>query len=72
MAIQGTLDNVNGPAHGLLALTDAIKCRIQLDDDKNSFAIVCDDARRSIDLLSPDLPLVKWNLRDFAFALHFG
>ena len=39
---------------------------LEVDKQENNVTIVCDDAGRSMDLLSRDAPLLKWNLRDFA------
>ena len=66
LAVEGTLDKVNGPAHGFIALANAIHCRLDVSRNKNEVSLISDDAGRSIDLLPQDLPLLKWNLRDFA------
>ena len=66
LAQECDLDNVNGPAHGLLSLASAIGCRVELAKNGNDVSLVSDDAGRSISLLSSNTPLVKWNLRDFA------
>ena len=66
LAVNHSLEKVNGPAHGLLALAEAINCRLEISDHENDVTIVCDDAGRGISLLSKDLPLLRWNLRDFA------
>ena len=66
LAEEGTLDRINGPAHGLFALAEALQCWLEISAVENNVNLICDDAGRSMDLLSEDLPLLKWNLRDFA------
>ena len=66
------LVNVNGPAHGLSCLAEAIGCQVEVPERRDEITIVCGDAGRSVDLLSDDLPLVRWNLRDFASRFILG
>ena len=66
LALEGTLDKVNGPAHGLITLASGMNCRLELPPGENDVLLINDEAGRSIQLLSTDLPLFKWNLRDFA------
>ena len=66
LAMEGTLDGVNGPAHGLISLARALDCTLCVSNDRNEVALVSCDAGRTINLLTDDGPLLRWNLRDFA------
>ena len=72
LAMENQLDNVHGPASGLFFLAKIINCKIHLEKNTNEISLSCEEAGRSIDLLTPDTPLLKWNLRDFASRAILG
>ena len=66
LARDTRLEGIQGPAHGLYTLAGTLGCGIVIAHNANEVLLVCEQSGRAINLLTDDLALLKWNLRDFA------